>query len=452
MSKYEYCERVFTANSKQLINELIDKSIDKEILDFVTQLNKDGDQLFSFEELVKIRKGINYGHSLEQIKIYALIKDDRPVYDALQMDCIIEGIDKCLSPEELAIITRLDENMKPVYSAEYMDVIFVAFMNAFPIKEVENIVKLNKENIPIYDCVQAEQIFHGELDNVNKNVIDFYSALNSSGKPIYSGSRMRIIKLASKQKMPLDHIKIFAKCKDEKPLYLSSQMDVIRMAIVKASKANEIDRINQIKDCVNDCLSFNQLSPLLSDKLPIENMRVYRSLYRFGVSINDVNEMIKKNETYENLKEIKYLLTCNEKLGTKAKNIISSHSLDLEYKRNFLAKSLSVKFNVIDMESIELIDKLLSFKMPPEQIAFIIDQEYSFSSEEREKIAIGLLSGLTVQDIEDIVSYINDNYMGNTVDLLDEIIKETIKSQINESFNLDEDINLETFFDDCKMR
>ena len=106
--------------------------------------------------------------------------------------------------------------------------------------------------------------------------IDVFTKLNEYGQAIYDANQMREIYQAVLYNIPEETIDIFARIKNNTPVFNYTQMYEMRNFIRDADDK----QIEQLKACVDDGLAYPQIKALIHENISAEKMRILRSFYK----------------------------------------------------------------------------------------------------------------------------------------------------------------------------
>ena len=217
---------------------------------------------------------------------------------------------------------------------------------------------------------------------------------------------MQDIKLGFINGLDEELIDIYSQLENGKPKFDHVEMGNLRFFFERANKA----QIKLIKECIDEKIDYENFSPFLLDTIPIEKMRIYKSIYLEDINKEYINETINVNElSYEELKDVKYLINCAKELfpkenfpNMKLDYIIKQREDQEVNPSNITINLLNYTYNLrlYEKKCIDIVERCLSYKMPPEQLAYLTNPEFSLTYEEMKDVAIGLLNGLTPNEIE----------------------------------------------------
>ena len=395
-------------STKILRDEVVElmkkKGIDNDLIKGIKRNNFEGLSVFTFEELKQIESGVSLGLSSEDLRRFIKINDDRSVYSSFQMNYIIVGLRKKFPIEFIDMYSKLNNKMKPVYNNELMFEIFNSYYS-----------------------------HETSFEDIQK-----YSVLNSEGDPIYNSGQMTQIRAAIKQNFPEESLNVLMALRDEKPVFDFVQMEYIR----KYDKITKPEIAKQINECIKDGLGFEEISPLMHSHISPKEIRILNSFYKSGCSINDVDNLVKKHVKYDDLKEIKYLLQCAKNLNIDFDQCFEwnkHHDIDVEKIKENISESTLIQRNIYHINSQEILIKCLSCKMPPEQIVYIADEANSWSPDKMKAVAIALLNGLTMEEVDIVKKENKKDY-----NPLYNILVDATKEKFNDISNINENISLNT--------
>ena len=413
MSEYKYDKDLFSSDYVKTIDKLIEKKIDKEIFDAITKLDTDNTPVFNSNMLLEILIAIKNKLSTDQIKFFLKTKDGRPIYNQGQMETIRAG-----------------------------------FREGFPIGDINIYAQLNEDGYPIYDFRQMQEIFYALSDDMCLEHIEFFTKLNENEEPIYDCEQMKEIRRGFMANIPIEYVSIYAQLKDEEPLFNDEQMCCIRAYI--RDNYEDSDKMSQIKECIDKGLSYKQLKSLL-ESASTEQMRILSSFFQFGCSPNIIEHIINEKISYEELKEIKYLIRCAEQIETDVNSILAIPKISIDKARDNAASAICTSRGILDMNSFNIINRCLKYKMPPEQIDFIANKEFSFSADEMKTVAAGFLNGLNLKEMKHSAQVLFAN--GREIRLLNKEIESIIMSKFNIDTYLNENVKLpsEYFNEDIEV-
>ena len=333
---------------------------------------------------------------------------NKKLFNTLQQHCIDRIMSKNVDEELLNTITTLDENGEPVFHHLEMKIVCKAVYENLSWNEIKYFCKINDNMISLYDDEQMNQICMMFIKKYNKNAIDAVAKLNDNNKPIFSGPEM-------------ERICIFIKYANKK-------------------------QIEQLIESINDDLNFNQL--VLDTRIPSEHMRIYRSFCRLGCSEDIIRKMISQDLnhdlSYEELKNIKYLLSCAKELDIDFEHLFNDSEIEYSSIKYNLATQIYPNNNAIHIKKKNLIFRCLNFELDKAQIAYLVNKEDNFNVKEIKTIAVGFLNGLTVEEIKSAVSNIVDTYGFRDFDSLKNKITDVTTDKFTINLDSDEKIELKT--------
>ena len=140
-------------------------------------------------------------------------------------------------------------------------------------------------------------------------------------------------------------------------------------------------------------------------------------------------------------------MQCTKCLNIDSKDILYfNNNFSVEQMQYNLFFRLCTKRVITDFKTQKLIKKCLQYKLPPEQINYITDDRNIFNSDEMKSVAIAMLNGLTIKEIDDISKNVVKKHL-NLIDALDE----AVRMKYNDISNLDDDISCKTdWFDEIE--
>ena len=224
-----------------------------------------------------------------------------------------------------------------------------------------------------------------------------YARLDKNEKPIYNPDQMDQIRYGFYEELSEDKINVYAQLNEKMvPKFEAFEMKQMKLFIVKADDK----QVQQLKDSINEGLSFSQFDIFCKPDIPAEKMRIYRSLYGLGCNKNLIKHIVKhKNLDYDDLKKLKYILICANKLKEfntqrgeyippfPCESVIDTETdlsdINVVYEKfaNIILNSYyyTIKITNIDSESIGIIEECLKNNMDPEQIHFLVSSGYSMN-------------------------------------------------------------------------
>ena len=305
-------------------------------------------------------------------------------------------------------------------------------------KEIFDIITKTNNRKPIFTANHLWQVVLGKAACHNTEQIKMYIKLNKKGFPIFDPEQMAAIRCGINAGLTNEEINIYARIKNDYPRFGPSRMHELKNLICKMSK----EYVKQLKECIDEDISLNALYIFLSTDRPVEEIRVYRSLCVLGLGNDELEQMVKDNPTYEELKNVKYITQCAKELNCFDNVVKNIYGID-DFKNN-LIEEIAVSRTLMDPEAKAVIEKCLLYKMPPEHIDFLTNKDDMFDYGDLEYVAIGLLNGLTPEEIKEAV----DN--GGTLEI-SEIIDNAIRWKFGNVSNIDEDVKIKTdWFDELE--
>jgi hypothetical protein len=387
-----------------------------------------------------MQKGFECNLTEEQINfISRLDKNEKPVYNAYQMKMIVNGLDNCFSLDEISVYTKVNNEDKPIYSEYQMHQIYDGLCAGFTNDEINLYAKVNTDNIPIYDHNQMACIREGVESSFSIEQINEYAKLNKNGEPIYDNNQMTIISWYI-PKLDIEQIRYFTKLDDnEKPIYHPDEMREIAIGFSEKLSTKKIEvysklnkqgkpifnsdkmmyirqffkeanekQFNVIKNCIETNISYGKFSKFMDPEIPVDKMRIYRWMCS-KFNTHQMDDLIKLNLSYEQLKDSKYILQCLP-FGSKAHDtesvedffIKNMEETDKDFENMlYLAENfVKLKHHFSDKYA-ELFRKSLSYRVSPE---IIKDAFYTrLSMPESKETILAALNGLSAQDIKEVL-------------------------------------------------
>ena len=189
-------------------------------------------------------------------------------------------------------------------------------------KDIFNIlVSLNKHGNPIYSQAQMYYIIEGYRAGFSLEDIMFYTRTDIYMNPIFNDSQMQSIRYALQNGISKEYLSYtMAKVTDDIAYFTGDQMETMCLFI---RLGNDKQR-EQLKEMIDKNMDFYDFSPLINVNIPAENIRIYHSLYELGCSSYNVENLLKHNFNYDELKKIKYLLKFGKDLMQLDPNIRKS--------------------------------------------------------------------------------------------------------------------------------
>ena len=305
-------------------------------------------------------------------------------------------------------------------------------------------IQVDKDGYPVFNQAQMYHIIQGcHEDHLTEEQVKFYMQLNSNTEPIFDDEQMMEIRYIFKEGYDADYVKdTLGKIKNDTAVFNDLEMNSISFFFKKANEKQK----EEIRMAIKEDLPYKFFDRFMNTSFPAKNMRVYRSLYSLGCSESSVKSISLNNTSYEELKDLKYLFSCAKQLDIDINRYIDSTSIYVDKLQESLSEEIEGNRWRIDNARI-LIDRFLSYRMPPEQIEFLCNPKNSFCSDEMEKIAIGFLNGLTIPEMQRIIDnailyYPEDKVLN--LNLLCKNIEDTVKDKISANINDNEEIEIKT--------
>jgi hypothetical protein len=369
---------------------------------------------FNATEQNFIETSIELDKSGKLFNILTKLKDDgSPAYLQYCMRLFTNIYKETNSVEAIEKIAMLNEHKETVYNWDQMAVIAKGYMKHLAQECIDFYSQLNSKNEPIFAPEEMSAIYQGFRLGLTTKEVMIYAKLNENGKPIYNYLQMNSIRMGLVHGLTADKIKIFAQLdKDKNPIFCSSDMNQIEYFIRNADDK----QILQLEESINSGLSFEEFSVFIATEKPAEYLRIYRSLYDLDCDINDVDYIVNHTDelSYDDLKKVKYILTCAnnfkkldkdicENPSFKSYNIVFSDidDLDVLYD-NFAFKicSLYCDSPFISISNVKTIKECLEKNIDPEQIHFLVSSGYD--DEEMKIIANALIRGIDFNKIKEL--------------------------------------------------
>jgi hypothetical protein len=369
--------------------------------------------------------------------------NNKPIYDRDQMCEIVQGDFDSLSEEEINAYSKLDENGKPIYDNHVMCHIRIAYRDGLSQEMINEFLKTHNGEF-IYNIPQMSAIRNAFRDGLTFEDVKTFTILDKNMKPVYESSHMYAIINGYTHGLSKEKIEIFSQLKNDKPKFNAFQVTPLEHFIEKADE----QQVALIKECIDDNIKYEKFSMFMRHDIPVKNMRIYKSFCLEDIKKEYVDEIISANKCrYHELKEIKYLLQCTKELFPKKNypNMSLNYILkdDEEQEINSLNATQNLlkytyEFRLYDKKCIDIVDKCLSYKLPPEQIVYLTNPEFAFTYKEMKDVAIGLLNGLTPDEIEAVSG---SELKGRT---LAEAIDDAVKDKFFDLNNIEKEISIKT--------
>ena len=296
----------------------------------------------------------------------------------------------------------------------------------------------------VFDEEQRDLINQAMLFGASKEILSVMTSLNNNGDPIFSKDQTAtIVIMLSNGNTPSKIINMIIKVENNVPIFSTSEMGYISGFLNYADDK----QLQQFKECLEEGMRFDDFAPFLNHYIPSECMRIYKSLHFLGCNKDNIQHIINSKTSYEDLKTIKYLLTCGKVFDIKINALFNKDSIDTESLIDNLIYKICTKCSNMGnySQSRNIVSKCLSVKMDPEQIQFTMDPFNEFSIEDKKNVAIGFLNGATIEEIEKCMSEPGIS--------LKSAINNLINQKISNIYNLDEEVEIKTdYFDEIEDR
>ena len=381
-----------------------------------------------------------------------MFKYDKNKFGINEESYLKDAIEYDPSGELFNILTRLNSKEEPIFDSFYMRPLILIYNNSGSIDIVKRATTLDSDEKPVYSIGQLFNISNGYKQNIPKKHIDFYSALDENGRPVfgkeemeflyqgfrfgykkedimtflkydkngdlvYNEGQLNLIVYGFASKISVDDINIYAQLNESgRPKFTEEEMNVIEYFILRADEK----QIQQLKESIEDGLSFDEFKVFCQSHIPADSMRIYRSLYNIGYNKSLVSHIAQTNRMdYDKLKKIKYLLTCAK---TMCKLDVDSGSKELfpydlyinkstDFKDiNSLIEKLSYnianfyyaagKINTTSMKMDKTIEECFRNNIEPDAIHFMVTAGYN--EEEINHIASLLMDGADFNKIKEL--------------------------------------------------
>ena len=415
---YKYDSKKFNANQDWVIRKACMDKVNMGWLDFITRTNPDGTPIYDHDQMEKILDGFKDGLSKNDINIYAATTNfngiEKAIFDSNQMIVICKALKEKVDKSKIDVLTKLNSNNQPIFSYNQM-------------KEISFAFKLTEDQI------------------------NFIAKLNNNEEAIYNYHQMCRIRIGMEMGLSQNEIDIFAKIIDDKPVFTLIEMEIIENFIKKV-RDDDYEKVQQIKECVDEGLKYEQIEPFINPDIPAENIRILKSFYSLECEADEILEILKNKPNYKELKEIKYLLQCAEQLDIWPNEIMCDKIVSLNSIKENLTQEILNNYFIEGSKGKQIIEKCLSYKMPPEQIEYIAESYESFAENGMENIAIGFLNGLTTEEMKNIVKRHDiDDELDKLIDSITEDIEDAIRVRIYSIFGVGSDVKFKTdWFDEME--
>ena len=421
---YEYDKDLFSKEQQDYIDKAIENNAEKELLDIMTLTDKDNNPVFDVPRLYNFYMATLYKYSIDSIKICGqLNKEGKPMFNTGQIKNILEAASN-LSSEQLNFLLKVNKDGNPIYNEFHMKEIISGFNSGLSIEDVKFYAKLSSNDVPIYNSLVMKAIkddmvirmdkekilLYAKLNNNNEEMIyphgiwqairddirdgyseekiGLYAALDENQNLIFTKAQVSEIRIGLIYEMPKEKIEIFAN-----PKFNPKQITDIREFLFKAND----EQCKQIKKCIKEKMKYNKFKILLNPNLSADKIRILKSIKLLDYSDECIKKLIDNKYSYEDLKEIKYLIQCTDKLIGR-NNIDRYLDLDVDEFKYSLSYDICVN-NKIDILARGTIEKCIDYKMTPEEISFIINSD--FSVEEMRYVSVAILAGASFNEIKE---------------------------------------------------
>ena len=256
---------------------------------------------------------------------------------------IINEITEFKPSKELFKKITLTHWGKPVYDLSYLYAIKDGVEAKLDEEKMEFSMALNKANKPIYHPFQAEEIINGFINGLSKDQIEIFSQLDNNNVPLFDSIEM-------------GRLSCFIEYANDK-------------------------QIKQLKECISEGIGYYQFETFMFTDVSAENMRIYKTLYLLDCGRNFIQNLVKNELNYSELKEVKYLVQCADELldeNSKYKdmNIVTGPDSIVDILREALTREVGEKYN-LKFEIRDIIEKCLINKISSVEIESVINAELS---------------------------------------------------------------------------
>ena len=367
-----------------------------------------------------------------------IFRYNKNLFTEAQIKFIDKEIRNNADKDILKLLTKVNIDNKPIYNVDQMLAISLGATRGLSLKQIESYAVLNLKGDPIYDANQMREIRESFLDELIDEQIDYLAVIDKNGKPVYDSDQMCVIRYGfNSAHITQKHIDIFSARKDGVPCFTGKEMRYINNNLLNI---HDEESLNQLERCVRDGITFEELKPLINKNISADQIRILSSLYGLGFYEGYIRRLIELKTSYNDLKEIKYLLQYAKLRKLTFPYSVSNDYLNPKSIREDLIELTTINWNhlstVNDIRYI--IERAFTLKMPPEQIYYMCNYKKDVKLKEMMCIAICFLNGLTINDVEDAIK--NTNLFNTKSESeLEDIIKNIISSKIGKKH---EDIDI----------
>ena len=293
----------------------------------------------------------------------------RSVFNEEQIKIIETAVKNKIDQDVFNILVSVNPKGQPSFSAECMHDITLAIFNGLSTDQIKIMSRLKSSGYPVFDHFQMKEIYYG-----------FYNGLSK------------------------DKVNIYAKTIKNRPRFDSGAMYNIRTFIERADNPH----IQQIKDCVDEGLNYNQISHLMDVDIPVNHIRLYRQMYKMNTYPSIISNSILNKQTFEEIKDVKLCCEYAKSLNVETNNyelILAANSKPLNFNGcvKIVLNTACDQCQITDPDCKEILLRCMLYKMPPEQINFITRVAISNIAEDVKATAIAFLNGISVQQYEDAI-------------------------------------------------
>ena len=176
-------------------------------------------------------------------------------------------------------------------------------------------------------------------------------------------------------------------------------------------------------------------------------MRIIKSFYELDCNVEEVKNLANNIRSYEEFKDLKYLLQCAKQLSIAPEMVFRDFpgvTKNINDIRKNLIEAICCYRNK-DMHTFNALDKILHYKMDPVQIDYITDTLNDFSDSDIKHVAIGILNGLTLEEI----TAANNQFNNGVYKTLQDAISSVTAVKFYDISNIDKEMEIKSdWFDE----
>ena len=369
---------------------------------------------------------------------------DKSKFSIEQQSYIDKTIEICDDERVLRAMTNCDVGGNPIFSYSHMSKIFKAVKDDLTGDQIllctgtrASLDGCKPIFTPILTAEQMGIIYNKMKRGLKNEDVHLVMTLNTLLKPVFDSSQMNLIAdEILERKIGSDKIKILAATKNEIPVFDISQMISVRYFLRDAKD----EQVKEFEKSIKEKVPSVVLTDIARANLSHDTIRVYRALHKLEINESNMKKMLAAKLTYEDLKEVKYLTNCAKAVCLPMNPVLRMTPKDdftvSKIRENLLSHIYNAR--LYEMECTFIVDKCLKLGLPPEQINYLTNPEFMLDYHDMKDIAIGLLNGLTPEEIENVTGS-NQGYR-----TLAQAIDDAVRDKYFDLDNLEEKIEIKT--------